>query len=318
MVTCSKCGQVGHNRRSAHCPQNILQEQQPQQQLYHATLYSLQFMGEHCIEMNDELYDRVLIPNRHFANEFIYTQNENELHENDDHKVFLIKITVPSTLKSIVVNVGGPHREYDMNGIYAPTWVLEALNINELGQVTWERLQQPPVRATKISLRPLDPMMEHIDARAEIEEHLKLFNVLQEGTTISVPLRPFDNYIARVFVEKCEPEPVVLLRDEVELDLLESPVKNEEESQQKPVQPIWQPSGRPPTPIPEEATTLFSPEVQDNHLMTPLELPLPLSQDEKTDRRRIMAAAAERRLIAQQQQQQLSTDEANTSNRSSN
>jgi hypothetical protein len=262
-------------------------------------------MAETFIELNAELYDRVLIPNRHFANEFIYTQNENEIHENDDHKVFLIKITVPSTLKTIVVNVGGPHREYDMNGIYAPTWILEALNINELGQVTWERLQQPPVRATKISLKPLDPMMAHIDARIEIEEHLKLFNVLQEGTTISVPLRPFDNYIAQVFVEKCEPELVVLLRDEVELDLLESAVRDEEESQEKPAQLIWDPSRRPPTPIPEEPATLFASEVLQ-----------PLGQDEKAERRRMMAAAAERRRATQQQQ--LSVDEANSANGGSN
>jgi len=311
MVTCSRCGQVGHNRRSAQCPQQQQQQQQQQQEPQHqpqahpATLYSLQFMAETFIELNAELYDRVLIPNRHFANEFIYTQNENEIHENDDHKVFLIKITVPSTLKTIVVNVGGPHREYDMNGIYAPTWILEALNINELGQVTWERLQQPPVRATKISLKPLDPMMAHIDARIEIEEHLKLFNVLQEGTTISVPLRPFDNYIAQVFVEKCEPELVVLLRDEVELDLLESAVRDEEESQEKPAQLIWDPSRRPPTPIPEEPATLFASEVLQ-----------PLGQDEKAERRRMMAAAAERRRATQQQQ--LSVDEANSANGGSN
>jgi hypothetical protein len=282
-------------------------------------------MAETFIELNAELYDRVLIHNRHFENEFIYTLNENEVHENDDHKVFLIRIRNPTTEKSIVVNVGGPHREYDMNGIYAPFWILEALNINDLGQVTWERIQQPPVRATKISLRPLDPMMAHIDARAEIEEHLKLFNVLQEGTTISVPLRPFDNYIAQVFVEKCEPESIVLLRDEVELDLLESAVKDEEEPPQEPVQPIWDPSKRPPTPIPEEPVTLFAPE---NYLVTPP--PLPLGQDEKAERRRIMAAAAERRRIAQQLavdeanaingiiSQQLSIDEANAANGASN
>ena len=347
MVKCSGCGTEGHTRRSIHCPNNVhllpthlqpfqqqhqplhpQQQQQPQQTTTprNATLYSLAFITESFVDPKDELFDRVFLYSRVFEDEFIYSGNDvpqqpqphPQPQQNDDNKVFLIKITNPSTLKSIVVNVGAPHREANKAGIYAPSWILEALDINDIGEVTWEKIRTPPVRATKISLRPLDSMMEHIDARAEIEEHLKMFNVLQEGTTISVPLRPFDNYIARVFVEKIEPVPVVLLRDEVELELLESAVKDEdiptEQQQQQQQNDTWdpsQPSGRPPTPIPEEPAELFSPNV-DNYLATlqppSLPKPLPLGQDEKANRRRVMAEAAERRRL------QLLADEANAAN----
>ena len=133
-------------------------------------------MTESFAELNADLYDRVLLYTRVFEDEFIYSLNEAATQQqqpqpaNDDHKVLLIKITNPLTTKSLVVNVGGPHRENDRAGIYAPTWILEALDIHDIGDVTWQKVQTPPVRATKIYLKPLDPMMDHIDARAEIEE----------------------------------------------------------------------------------------------------------------------------------------------------
>ena len=133
-------------------------------------------------------------------------------------------------------------------------------------------------------------MMNHIDGREEIEEHLKNFNVLQMGTTIPIPLRPFDNHITYVFVEKIEPEPVVLLRNEVELDLLDSIIQDEEQAQPQPQQHIQ----RPPTPIPRE------PEI----FSLPFNLPLlepptnTIHQPDAMTRRAIMAAAAEKRRLA--------------------
>jgi hypothetical protein len=110
------------------------------------------------------------------------------------------------------------------------------------------------------------------------------------GTTIPIPLRPFDNHITYVFVEKIEPEPVVLLRNEVELDLLDSIIEDEQpEPQQQPIQ-------RQLTPIPRDAE-VFS-------LPFPLILPQgqqetnTIQQPDVMTRRVIMAAAAEKRRLA--------------------
>ena len=291
MVTCSRCGNEGHNRRSLMCPAQPQQPQLPQQP-QQAILYTFPYMAETITELNSEIYDRVLMYNRTFEDNFIYTSDHDAAQENDDNKVFLIRLTNPVTNKTIVVNVGGPHREYQENAIYAPTWILDALDIHDgPGEILWEKVNEPPPRATKIVLKPLDTMMKHIDGRQEIEEHLKNFNVLQMGTTIPIPLRPFDNHITYVFVEKIEPEAVVLLRNEVELDLLDSIIEDEPQPQP---QPPPQPIQRPPTPIPRE------PEI----FSLPFNLPLvepptnTIQQPDPITRRHIIAAAAEKRRLA--------------------
>jgi len=273
------------------CPAQPQQPQLPQQP-QQAILYTFPYMAETITELNSEIYDRVLMYNRTFEDNFIYTSDHDAAQENDDNKVFLIRLTNPVTNKTLVVNVGGPHREYQENAIYAPTWILDALDIHDgPGEIFWEKVNEPPPRATKIVLKPLDTMMKHIDGRQEIEEHLKNFNVLQMGTTIPIPLRPFDNHITYVFVEKIEPEAVVLLRNEVELDLLDSIIEDEPQPQP---QPPPQPIQRPPTPIPRE------PEI----FSLPFNLPLvepptnTIQQPDPITRRHIIAAAAEKRRLA--------------------
>lgn len=294
MVTCGRCGEEGHTRRSVLCPQLQQQPQQPQPPQpipHHSVIYTFPYMAETFAEVNADLYDRVLLYSSVFENEFIYNESV-QSQENDDGRVFLIKITNPETNHSLVVNVGGPHREYDTRGIYAPNWIFKALGFeDEPGEVIWEKIIQPPPRATKITIRPIDDMMKHIDAREEIEEHLKLFNVLQEGTIVPIPLRPFDNYIAYIYIEKIEPGPVVLLRNEVELELVV-----EEELEPEQAQAL---GPRPPTPIPPQAEVLQPLEEQSK----------PLQQPTVAERRAIMAAAAERRRLLSQ--------ESNTSNGSS-
>lgn len=312
MVICSRCGQEGHNRRSATCPGVAVaadalpveapQQQQPRQ--YQGTLYPFIYCQETFVELNADLYDRVLIHKSHFTREFL-SDHTDEQGATDDNKVFLASIANPLSGKSIVVNVGGPHREYDTEAIYAPTWILQALNIIEASHILWQRLTPPPPRATKISLRPIDTLINVIDGRAEIEEHLKNFNVLQEGTEIQIPLRPLGNTLVTIYVEKTEPAQVVLLRDEVELDLLESVLGAEEVGAPLPL--LWdpsQPSGRPPTPIPETPTMLIpsvfpqGSELYSNILHESSNTP---QQPDRQTRRQMMAMAAERRRLAAQE-----------------
>lgn len=285
MVICSRCGQEGHTRRSASCPQVAMQPiQQPiQQTIQHAgIIYGFGYCVETFVELNSDLYDRVLIHNTHFMREFIEQIDDNE--DNDDKRVFLIRLNSIDGTKSIVVNVGGGHREYDTEAIYAPSWILQALNIMNDAPIFWEKVAEPPPRATKISLKPIDPLMNDVDGREEIEYYLKNCNVLQEGINIQVPLRLFDNYLATVYVEKLEPGPIVLLRNEVELELLENAIQPISESQ---------PTLRLPTPIPEEPQLIGMNDMPQQNTLV-----MPQQQLDQATRRKLMADAAERRLVA--------------------
>jgi hypothetical protein len=278
-----------------------MEQPQPQPQPQQGTLLSFMFCGDTFVDPQASLYDRVLIGKHHFVREFINRMDDHET--NDDKRVFLLRMTNPETTQSIVVNVEGPHRETDTNAIFAPQWVLEALTIHEIGQVLWERVADPPPRATKIYLRPIDTLIHEIDGRAEIEEHLKHFNVIQEGVEIQIPLRPFDNYLATVYVEKLEPASTVLLRDEVELELLGSAVEPPPQPEPQPSAPQWQqPEPEPTAPIVEEQS---QPQQQQQQQQQP---------DLQT-RRKHMAEAAERRRLAAAA---AAAEQANTANTSSN
>jgi hypothetical protein len=141
--------------------------------------------------------------------------------------------------------------------------------------IFWEKVTETLPRATEISLKPIDEAIleSGLDVRAEIEAHLKNFNVLQQGTTIPLPLS--SGLKVDIYVEKVLPEPVALLRDEVILDLLGAVIA-------PPPPPPMLPQ-RPPTPIPELPAMLFSDII-------------PIQQPDLATRRALMAAAAQKRL----------------------
>jgi hypothetical protein len=236
-----------------------------------ATIYPFIFMSDTPMQGYSENYDQVLIHNSHFISMFIDTQETNSL-----DKVFLVRLIGPLGL-NIVVNVGGPHREYDINGIYAPPWIMNALSIPDSSPSTilWEKVVETLPRATEISLKPIDETIleSGLDVRDEIEAHLKNFNVLQEGTTIPLPLS--SGLTVDIYVEKVLPEPVALLRDEVILDLLGAVIA--------PPPPLPMLPQRPPTPIPEEPALLIPESIA-------------IQQPDLATRRALMADAALKRL----------------------
>uniref|UniRef100_A0A6C0ICJ9 Uncharacterized protein n=1 Tax=viral metagenome TaxID=1070528 RepID=A0A6C0ICJ9_9ZZZZ len=282
MVTCSRCGQEGHNRRSVNCPNRDLPTQEPQQlqpqpqeAIVQGTIYPFVFICETPMQGYSENYDQVLIHNSHFIRLFIDPQEANS-----PDKVFLVRLS-SSLGSSIVVNVGGPHREYDVNSVYAPAWIMNALIISDSvpSPIFWEKVTETLPRATEISLKPIDEAIleSGLDVRDEIEAHLKNFNVLQQGTTIPLPLS--SGLKVDIYVEKVLPEPVALLRDEVILDLLGAVIA-------PPPPPPMLPQ-RPPTPIPE-LPALLIPE------------PIAIQQPDLATRRALMAAAALKRTITNQ------------------
>ena len=282
MVRCSRCGQEGHNRRSVSCPDRDEPLHQPHEQqpmTMEATIYPFIFISETPMQGYSENYDQVLIHNSHFMRLFIDTQETNGL-----DKVFLVRL-ISTSGSSIVVNVGGPHREYDINSVYAPPWIMKSLNIPDSvpSNIFWEKVTETPPRAAEISLKPIDEaiFVLGLDVREEIETHLKNFNVIQEGTIIPLSLSTTGE-IVDIYVEKVLPEKVAILRDEVVLNLIEIFVE--------PPAPVQ----RQLTPIPEELEfPLEEPEPQ------PLSQPQPQPLSQQPDlatRRALMAAAALKRI----------------------
>ena len=268
MVRCSRCSQEGHNRRSPQCPQ--LNPPATVQ----GTLSPFVFISETPMQGYSENYDQVLIHNSHFIRLFIDPQEANS-----PDKVFLVRL-ISTSGSSIVVNVGGPHREYDVNSVYAPAWIMTALNIPDSvpSNIFWEKVTEIPPRATEISLKPIDEaiFVSGLDVREEIETHLKNFNVIQEGTIIPLSLSTTGETVD-IYVEKVLPEKVAILRDEVVLNLIETIVE--------PPVPIQ----RQLTPIPEELEfPLEKPEEPEPELQPP-------QQPDLATRRALMAAAAMKR-----------------------
>lgn len=267
MVRCSRCGQEGHNRRSPQCPQlhppAIVQ----------GTLSPFIFISETPMQGYSENYDQVLIHNSHFIRLFIDPQEANS-----PDKVFLVRL-ISTSGSSIVVNVGGPHREYDINSVYAPSWIMRALNISDSvpSDIFWEKVTEIPPRATELSLKPIDEaiFISGLDVREEIEVYLKNFNVIQEGTIIPLSLSTTGE-IVDIYVEKVLPEKVAILRDEVVLNLIETIVE-------------------PPVPIQRQLTPI--PEEMEFPLEEPEPEPLPPPQQpDLATRRALMAAAALKRI----------------------
>jgi hypothetical protein len=81
-------------------------------------------------------------------------------------------------------------------------------------------------RATKLVLKPLDPILYSGDMRALLEEALMDYPLLQKHTQFTVYLEELGGYPADVWVEDIEPAEVVQLGGEVEVEFV--PEKGEE------------------------------------------------------------------------------------------
>ena len=86
-------------------------------------------------------------------------------------------------------------------------------------EVSMTLVHEMPPLATKITLQPLDSEIYHCDIVAAVSEHLSKWQVLSVGTTLCVPCPELGGFLVDIFVKNIEPQPTVLLRGEVNLEL---------------------------------------------------------------------------------------------------
>ncbi len=146
--------------------------------------------------------------------------------------------------------------------LYLPSQLCMDLDMDEYVEVNV--LQEMPPVATKIVLEPLEADTYGFDIAGATSEYLSHWNVLKEGTTLSVPSLEIEGFTYMIHVAKTEPASIVLLRGEVPMDLVELPEADQGHQ-------------RPPTPIPSLLPILQS----DDDFNTLVPLPQPTLQQGK-------------------------------------
>ena len=136
--------------------------------------------------------------------------------------VMLVKITLGTKIHYLHVH---SYHEVSEDIIYIPSWCISSEKTTE---VIMEKVSEMPPHATKITLQPLDNEVYHCDIATAVSTYLSNWQVLSEGTTLSVPCAELGGFIVDIFVKSIEPEKTVLLRGEVPLELDEPLEKVEE------------------------------------------------------------------------------------------
>lgn len=123
--------------------------------------------------------------------------------------------------REYVLCVDSYHNGSQRDLIYVPSHIAMDLASEDYVEVTV--LQEMPPVATKIVLEPLEAETYGFDIAGATSEYLSHWNVLKEGTTLTVQSLEIEGYSFMVHVAKTEPATTVLLRGEVPMDLVELP-----------------------------------------------------------------------------------------------
>ena len=106
----------------------------------------------------------------------------------DDGEMLYLDMTNTDTNKSVVVAIGSPH-SLDKNTIFAPQWVLDLIGCtgccNSVITLSKADVSEIPV-ATKISIKPLDPIAFELDTLACFEKAFMNLHSIKEGITLPV------------------------------------------------------------------------------------------------------------------------------------
>ena len=135
-------------------------------------------------------------------------------------------------------------RRYD---IFLPLWMIDAWALIGEGEESDIQVMNEEFfpEASRIKLRVIDSAIYNSDIKDELEKALSALGVIQEHTTLLIPVTALGGYTVEVFVSETEPANIVLCDgEEVVLEF------------EEPVDQIAPPAPRPPTPIPETVPRL--------------------------------------------------------------
>ncbi len=205
------------------------------------------YFEDNCNELSDE----IILPS--------YTINK-LMERFEDNEILYINLTNKDTNLSYLTTIGTPH-SYDKNTIFAPQWILELIGCNgscdSVIQVTKADVSEIP-SATKIIIKPLDPIAFELDTRQFFETAFMNLHSIKEGITIPIPVPQLGkDYLTYAHIEKVEPAPLSrIINSEVDVEFI-----NEFEQQ--------------PTPMDINSNAFFdSISSLNNPIITPMSTPI--------------------------------------------
>lgn len=231
---------------------------------------SLVFYPGYFEDKCEELSDEIIIPSYHL--------NKIMEHFDDGEKLY-VNMTNTHTDQSILVAIGSPH-SYDKNTIFAPQWILDLIDCsgNCDTAITIKKADVSEMYiATKIVIKPLDPIAFEIDTLACFQKALLNLHSIKEGITIPIPVPELGkDYTMFAYIEKVEPEATSLIVEgEVDVEFI-----NEFKDHITPIDSA-------PTPV-GSSSPLLGPMIE---LPNPIDVPLTppaIPQISNEERRRIV------------------------------
>jgi hypothetical protein len=153
------------------------------------------YFEDNCQELSDE----IILPS--------FTLNK--LMENfDDNEMLYVNMTNTETNQHYLVTLGSPHN-YDKNTIFAPQWILELIGCTGCcdSVIKLEKAEMDIVPiASKITIKPLDPIAFEIDTLELFEKALMNLHSIKENITIPIPVPQLGkDYLMFAHIEKVEP-----------------------------------------------------------------------------------------------------------------
>jgi hypothetical protein len=225
------------------------------------------YFEDDCQELSDE----IIIPAYHL---------NNIIEQFDDGEKLYVTMKNTTTDKSILVAIGSPH-SYDKNIIFAPQWILDLIDSNGNDdtaiKITKADVSEIPA-ATKIVIKPLDPIAFELDTLACFEKAFMNLHSIKEGITVPIPVPELGtDYCMFAHIEKVEPESVsLIINGEVSVEFINDFKED------------IIPSAPAPTPV--EGSPIIGPMIP-NSILNPVIMPLtrPSSpQISSEERRRIV------------------------------
>lgn len=169
------------------------------------------YIEDNCQELSDE----IILP----------SYAVNKLMESfDDNESLYITLTNTNTNLTYLVTIGSPH-SYDKNTIFAPQWILELIGCNGIcdSVITVKKADVSDIpSATKIVIKPLDPIAFELDTREFFEKALMNIHSIKEGITIPIPVPQLGkDYVTYAHIEKVEPAALSrIINSEVEVEFI--------------------------------------------------------------------------------------------------
>lgn len=150
-------------------------------------------------EDSGELSDEVILP-AYYLNKL--------MQEFDDDEMLYIDMTNTNTKQSYLVAIGSSHN-YDKSTIFAPQWILDLIgcsgDCDSVLKIKKADVSDIPT-ASKIIIKPLDPIAFELDTLACFENALMNIHSIKEGITIPVTIPQLGkDYTLFAHIEKVEP-----------------------------------------------------------------------------------------------------------------